>query len=551
MLKNLRIQLTLLFLSAGILLVGSIGAVLYLRLEGFFRSSTDIALKYRLALELRNLQAPISPEIEEAEQDFLSRLALQSRQSTPTTFEESEMDEDDSLLLLSTPSTTPVLLQPTVKPTRKPVKSTQESDNEDGEEGEHSEEEEKRETETQEGSWLIPTSAQSPRNFLAAPVRYQLETLTPTPSLSGLSTLVPHPETEIDNEFNSELAAIFVNHIDLSGSVIQTAFTNRSPYKPEMTSILGAQSTGMDLRTVTTTDGTPVRYLTYKLPEGFPAGYIQLGRKINDQRRLLNDYLMNMGILGIIVLVILGIGSWWIAGRAVLPTQRSLDQQQSFIANASHELRSPLTLIRASTELAARNAAPGEGKQLMGEVLKDVDYMARLVEDLLLLSRLDTQKITLSLKPVPIETLFAELKRQFDAITSGGATRLIINSIPGQVMADPDRMRQLLWILIDNALQHTATEGTILLSAQQDGNLVHLMVTDNGSGIPKEDIPYVFNRFFKGRNAKSKSHGAGLGLSIARSLAEAQNGIIHLDSLAGKGTRVTISVNKAGDSGHS
>jgi signal transduction histidine kinase len=177
--------------------------------------------------------------------------------------------------------------------------------------------------------------------------------------------------------------------------------------------------------------------------------------------------------------------------------------------------------------------------------------MARLVEDLLLLSRLDTQKITLSLKPVPIETLFAELKRQFDAITSGGATRLIINSIPGQVMADPDRMRQLLWILIDNALQHTATEGTILLSAQQDGNLVHLMVTDNGSGIPKEDIPYVFNRFFKGRNAKSKSHGAGLGLSIARSLAEAQNGIIHLESLAGKGTRVTVSVNKAGESGHS
>ncbi len=181
----------------------------------------------------------------------------------------------------------------------------------------------------------------------------------------------------------------------------------------------------------------------------------------------------------------------------------------------------------------------------MGDVLNDVDYMAKLVEDLLLLSRLDYQKITLALKPVQVEALFNDIQRQFEPILIDNQIQLSLQSLPIRVLADPDRMRQLLWILIDNAIQHTPRGGQISLSTLEADQKVSILVTDTGTGIQKEDIPYVFDRFFKGRNSKTKTRGAGLGLSIARSLAEAQKGTIQIDSLPERGTRVTVMLEKA------
>ncbi len=538
MLKRLRIQLTLLFLFSGILLVGVLGASLYIRLEGFFRSSTDIALKYRLALELRNLQAPISPDIEAAEKDFINRSQSEGKFPTPTV--DLELDEELEGInfnpLTHTPSPTlkPVL---PISPTKKPAKPASTDDKE----GDESEPEDSSSIVSTPVS-LVPLQTKS---FLAKPRSVQLSTPTPTAALIDSLPVSAQSEPNIDNSFDSELSAIFVNYIDSSGGVIPAAFSNRSPFKPDFGAILAARKTGIDVRTVAMADGTPVRYLTYLLPEGYPAGFIQLGRKIDDQVRLLNEYLMNMLVIGLILLILLGLGSWWLAGRAVIPTQRSLDQQQAFIANASHELRTPLTLIRASTELATRSTPPGEAKKLMTDVLGDVDYMAKLVEDLLLLSRLDNQKIILAMEPVQIEMLFGDIQRQFEPLVSTNQVRLTLKTLPEQIMADPDRMRQLLWILIDNAIQHTPRGGEVTLSAEKDKESVHIRVTDNGAGIPEEDIPHVFERFFKGRNSHSKSRGAGLGLSIARSLVEAQRGTIQIESVPGRGTRVTITLDSA------
>ncbi len=321
-------------------MVAVLGAILFFRLEGFFRSSTDVALKYRLALELRNLEAPISPELEAAEQDFLNRSLTEGKLPTPTEGLEFE-DELEDLEFLSV---TPTLTQTAwpiyqITPTRRPAQSTEiEHEGKSTDEVEENPNPNLKEVPPTRIAPLLSSAYQS-KSVLAKPRTAQVSTPTPTPALVDSLVLAAQTKPVIDNAFDSELSAIFVSYIDASGGVIPTTFSNSSPFKPDIAAILAAKKSGIDLRTVAMADGTPVRYLTYMLPDGYPAGFIQLGRKIDDQVRLLNEYLMSMLMIGLVFLVLLGIGSWWIAGRAVIPTQRSLDQQQSFIANASHEFK--------------------------------------------------------------------------------------------------------------------------------------------------------------------------------------------------------------------
>lgn len=224
MLRRLRIQLTLLFLFSGILLVGILGASLYFRLEGFFRSSTDIALKYRLALELRNLQVPISPDIEAAERDFINRSQSEGKFPTPST----DLELDEGLeginfnILTQTPSPT---LNPVFppSPTKKPAKP---SNNDDKDEEEDDSEPEDSSSIMSTPVSLLPVQT---RSFLAKPRFAQVITRTPTPSLFDALPVTVPSEPDIDNSFDSELSAIFVNYIDSSGSVIPAAFSNSSP----------------------------------------------------------------------------------------------------------------------------------------------------------------------------------------------------------------------------------------------------------------------------------------------------------------------------------
>lgn len=116
---------------------------------------------------------------------------------------------------------------------------------------------------------------------------------------------------------------------------------------------------------------------------------IQVGRLLEDNDRVLGKLAANIGLTGVLVLILAGAGSWWLAGLTLVPAQKAWDQQQTFVANASHELRTPITLMRASTEVALRGARDPKQTELLQDVLKETDYMSVQVDDLLLLSRLD------------------------------------------------------------------------------------------------------------------------------------------------------------------
>lgn len=503
MLRRLRIQLTLIYMLAGILLEAIMGAGLYWRLSSYYQTSTDLALKYRLAQELRQLQAPVTPALEEAEQEWVNSL------NTSIFYRGQFTPEATST---ATPTIQPTLL-----------------DNET-------------ETESNEGGGgssippsVIDTGLTSVKSQNSVLINLVFQQVTPTPTIS------PVLEVETNPLLESELALIFVMPIGASGSIELASTGQTFPIPPNNDAIQSALKNGVDLRTITSADGVPIRLLTYRLPEGYQARFLQLGRPVDDRIRLLDQYLMGLIAISLIILLFVGLLSWWMAGRSLEPAQRSLEEQQAFIANASHELRTPLTLIRASTELASRATPYGEPKQLLDEVMHDVDYMSKMVEDLLLLSRLDNKRLTIERKPVNLNSLLLDIQNQSQMISKKHNVQTLLLSQDKMVLADPDRLRQVLLILLDNAIQHTPPDGNILIGAEFYRKQIGLYVKDSGAGIPVDALPHIFERFYKTpSHIETQNRGAGLGLSLAKSLIELMHGHIQVQSQPGVGTSFTI-----------
>jgi signal transduction histidine kinase len=236
----------------------------------------------------------------------------------------------------------------------------------------------------------------------------------------------------------------------------------------------------------------------------------------------------------------LALASWMLAGRSIKPAQRAWDQQQQFISNASHELRTPLTLMRANADYALRSSSTDEREKSLHDIVGEVDYMNRLVEDLLLLSRLDAHRLTLANEPVVLEELLNETARQVEKLAATKSVSLNVESTAGTVRGDRVRLRQVLLILLDNALRFTPSGGTIRMASKVNNREVVITVADSGPGIPPEHLPHIFDRFYQVPGQTGDERGNGLGLSIAKGLVEAHHGKIGITSQPGKGTSVRI-----------
>lgn len=213
--------------------------------------------------------------------------------------------------------------------------------------------------------------------------------------------------------------------------------------------------------------------------------------------------------------------------------------QRRFLADASHEMRTPLTVVRGHLELLKDRATEGEAGRSLSLALEELDRMTRIVEELLLLARLD-EGLALAREPVEVELVLRE------ALLRGmlaGRREAAVEVSPGlYVLADPDRLLQVLTNLITNAVQHGGDDVTVRMRARRDGGRVTIEVADDGPGVPQDDLPHVFERFYRGSASKGERMGAGLGLAIVDSLARAMGGEVTLRSKAGEGTTFTVSL---------
>jgi signal transduction histidine kinase len=268
---------------------------------------------------------------------------------------------------------------------------------------------------------------------------------------------------------------------------------------------------------------------------------LQAGRVLTDQDQILKDLSMGLLILGAFAVLLIGIGSWALAGRSLRPAQLAWESQQIFVANASHELRAPLTLLRASAEVAQRQTGLGrEQRGLITDILQEVDHMSRLVDDLLLLSRLDAGTVPLDSRSFAASEIVSSLVREVTRAAEDKGVHIDVQESQGWIRGDPFRMRQVLLILLENALRYSPRGGHISVYSKSEGDRVRIVVADEGPGIPANHLAHVFERFYQA--TRSDHAGAGLGLSIAQSLVEAMDGDIRLESESGKGVRAILTM---------
>jgi signal transduction histidine kinase len=286
-----------------------------------------------------------------------------------------------------------------------------------------------------------------------------------------------------------------------------------------------------------------MRLFTYRLPPGAPMAYLQVGQFLASEDRVKHRLLLILFAGGVLFTLVAGGFSWMMTGRSLRATWQAWERQQAFVANASHELRTPLTLIRVSAQVAQQNLPPEHPQRvLMDDVLSETDYMSKLVDDLLLLSRLDAGEIKLDPQVLDLSDLLTRIQRQFASLARERGVSIRIAGSEGRVKADPTRLWQVLLILVDNALRHTPARGSVTISSQLQDEVVRITVADTGDGIASEDLPHVFERFYKAHNSLADKRSTGLGLSIAKPLIELHRGEIEIESQVGNGTRVSVTL---------
>jgi signal transduction histidine kinase len=296
-----------------------------------------------------------------------------------------------------------------------------------------------------------------------------------------------------------------------------------------------------------TTVTTPVRVLTDPVRFRGRDFYLQvIGDRTTEQRtlRILVIVLVVGGLVAL--LAASGVGAAY-ARRALVPIRRSLiDQrealrrQREFAADASHELRTPLTVIRASVDDLSRHAT--EPVASVGSALTDirdeVDHLTAMVDDLLLLARSDSGAMALERVPVDLGDVASTAAAALSRPATERGVEVLVDPAPAELSGDPARLRQLVTILIDNAIRHSPKDGRVLVRVRNEGPDATLDVEDDGPGIRAEDLPRLFDRFY--RAAGAPGGGTGLGLAIAAWIVERHDGRIEAANRPEGGARFTV-----------
>jgi two-component system, OmpR family, sensor histidine kinase CiaH len=346
-----------------------------------------------------------------------------------------------------------------------------------------------------------------------------------------------------DYRFRREgyIGGLFYLLVDGDGAVI----ANPQAVRLDPSDVDRFPDSGPLFMTIDLDDG-PARLYLIALPPR-PAGPVALavGKSLVPEYDTLRQALLALVAAGAVGIAFSVLGGWFLAGRALVPIEDAFRRQQEFVADASHELRTPLTVLRSATDLLYRHRAEplAANAELFDDVRQEIARLERQAGDLLTLARADLGELGLALGLVDVASLAAEVVRRAAPLAQSQDVTLGYQAAgePAVVEADPDRLQQVLLILVDNALKHTPSGGRVVVSTRRQGMDAWLEVVDSGDGIDAAHLPRVFDRFYRVDRARARDDGgSGLGLAIAKSLVDAHGGQLALAGAPGGGTRATV-----------
>lgn len=321
------------------------------------------------------------------------------------------------------------------------------------------------------------------------------------------------------------------------------------PYVPGVEAAAGG---GRDIQTATIA-GTPVRVLTQMVVVDGQTYTLQVIQDRTTEQQTLEIMLAILLIGGLVVIVVaFGFGTIY-ARRALVPIRDSLTgqraalrRQREFAADASHELRTPLTVIRSSVEHLERHRT--ESVESVGSALVDIDeevkHLTAIVDDLLLLARSDSGAIQLERVPVDLSDVVVDGASAMAKPAADRGVNVVVDPGPSVVTGDPARLRQLVMILVDNAIRHSPPGHRVSVAVGTVGTSASLVVEDEGPGISDADMPHLFERFYRAPGAPGG--GTGLGLAIAAWIVDRHGGRIVAENRAEGGARFKVTLPGSG-----
>ena len=295
--------------------------------------------------------------------------------------------------------------------------------------------------------------------------------------------------------------------------------------------------------------GEPQRVYVFPVTvSGGGGALVQIGRSIEPEEAALSQ-------LRIILLAVLAAsivpavaGGYLLSGRALRPIKTAMESQRTFIADASHELRTPVAVVRTNAELLKRHFEPdtaqtaGSDQVALDDILSESDRLGRMVDQMLTLAEADAGQRTVLTAEVSLNELVDQVTRSMRSLAE--AREISLNAQLNSdisLSGDPSRLRELLTVLLDNAVKYTDAGGRVDVSVRKEHRKAIITVSDNGPGIPFEALPHIFDRFYRVDKARSReSGGTGLGLAIARHIVDAHGGTIDVESKIREGTVVTV-----------
>ncbi|MCW1883419.1 ATP-binding protein [Luteolibacter flavescens] len=308
------------------------------------------------------------------------------------------------------------------------------------------------------------------------------------------------------------------------------------------------------------------------------------GRPVGDDLAGMKHYATRLSFIGVGVLVIGLGGGWWLTARSIRPIEQiagaakrisegklseripvdqpdselgqlatvlnstferledTFAQQRRFTSDASHELRTPLSVLIAETQTALSRERPVEEyREVLAGNLDTARQMKRLAEALLELARLDAGETRAPGLPVGLAALAGDVLGRLGVLAKARDVTLLLEGETAMLTGSPDRLALIISNLVENAIHHGRHDGTVVVSCRADDDGVELQVRDDGPGISAEDLPHVFERFYRADKSRTGSEGRyGLGLAICRGLVEAEGGNIRVESVAGQGARFIV-----------